>query len=175
MSNQLGEMGWKRFLDWPQPILGKSGRADLPAAAASTTDARGRAGLVHRGKPRRRAWAAHDCGANLPVPSALIKWIQFALEEILMRIAIVLGSVALLALGGCSLLDRSSSSENVRTAYAGTASMTDQQVTQLLHNQGYANVTGLHQNGDDWVGAATTRAGKRIDFDMDKSGVIHTK
>lgn len=92
-----------------------------------------------------------------------------------MRIAIVLGSAALLALGGCAMLDRSSSSENVKTAYAGTASMNQQQVMQLLHNQGYANVTGLHQNGDDWVGAATTSAGNRIDFDMDKSGVIHTK
>jgi len=93
-----------------------------------------------------------------------------------MRIAIVLGSAAaLIALGGCSLLDRSSSSENVRTAYAGTASMTEPQVTQLLHNQGYRNVTSLHQNGDDWVGAATTSTGKRIDFDMDKNGVIHTK
>ena len=92
-----------------------------------------------------------------------------------MRAAIVLGSTVLLALGGCSMLDRSSSSEHVRTAYAGTASMNQRQVIQLLHDQGYANVTGLHQNGDDWVGAATTRTGNRIDFDMDKRGVIHTK
>jgi hypothetical protein len=92
-----------------------------------------------------------------------------------MRTAIVLGGVALLALGGCSLLDRSSTSENVKTAYAGTASMTAQQVTQLLHNQGYTHVTNLHQNGDDWVGAATTSTGNHVDFDIDKSGVIHTK
>lgn len=92
-----------------------------------------------------------------------------------MRTAIVLGGVALLALGGCSLLDRSSTSENVKTAYAGTASMTSHQVTQLLHNQGYTQVTNLHQNGDDWVGAALTSTGNHVDFDIDKNGVIHTK
>lgn len=96
-------------------------------------------------------------------------------KEIPMRIALVLGSATLLALGGCSLLDRSSSSENVKTAYAGPASMTPQQVRQLLHNQGYTNVTSLHQNGDDWVGAATTSTGNHVDFDIDKNGVIHTK
>lgn len=84
-------------------------------------------------------------------------------------------AAALLVLGGCSLLDRSSSSENVRTAYAGPASMTADQVRQLLHNQGYTNVTGLHQNGDNWVGAAITSAGHHVDFDIDKKGVIHTK
>lgn len=92
-----------------------------------------------------------------------------------MRIAIVIGGAALLFLGGCSMLDRTSSSENVRTAYAGTASMTAEQVTQLLHNQGYTNVMGLHQNGDNWVGAATSATGHHVDFDIDKSGVIHAK
>ncbi len=92
-----------------------------------------------------------------------------------MRIAIVFGGAALLFLGGCSMLDRSSSSENVRTAYAGPASMSAQQVTQLLHNQGYTNVRGLHENGDDWVGAATTSTGTHVDFDIDKDGVIHAK
>lgn len=84
-------------------------------------------------------------------------------------------TATLLALGGCSLLDRSSTSENVRTAYAGPASMTGDQVRQLLHNQGYTHVTGLHQNGDDWIGAATTSTGTHVDFDIDKSGVIHAK
>lgn len=91
-----------------------------------------------------------------------------------MRIAIVFGGAALLFLGG-SMLDRSSSAENVRTAYAGPASMSAQQVTQLLHNQGYTNVRGLHENGDDWVGAATTSTGTHVDFDIDKDGVIHAK
>lgn len=90
-------------------------------------------------------------------------------------VAVFLMTAALLGLGGCSLLDRSSSSENVRTAYAGPASMTADQVTQMLHNQGYRNVTGLHQNGDDWVGSATTSTGKHVVFDMDKDGVIHSK
>ncbi len=84
-------------------------------------------------------------------------------------------TAALLILGGCSLLDRSSSSENVRTAYAGPASMTAGQVMQLLRNQGYTNVKDLHRNGDDWVGSATTGSGAHVDFDLDKSGVIHTK
>ena len=92
-----------------------------------------------------------------------------------MRTGSVLMFTTLLALSGCSLLDRTSSSENVRTAYAGTASMTSDQVRQLLHNQGYTDITDLHQNGDDWVGAAATNKGTHVDFDIDKRGVIHTK
>jgi uncharacterized protein YceK len=90
-------------------------------------------------------------------------------------VGVLLMAGTLLVLGGCSLLDRSSSSESVRTAYAGPAVMTGDQVTQLLHNQGYRNVKDLHRNGDDWVGSATTSSGARVDFDMDKNGVIHTK
>jgi uncharacterized protein YceK len=93
-----------------------------------------------------------------------------------MRAFTVLVVATLLSLVGCSsLLDRTSSSENVHTAYAGTASMTADQVKQLLHNQGYTHVTDLHQNGDDWVGGATDSTGKHVIFDMDKDGVIHTK
>jgi uncharacterized protein YceK len=92
-----------------------------------------------------------------------------------MRNGIVFVGIALFALGGCSLLDRTSSSENVKSAYAGTASMTTQQVEELLQNQGYTDVTDLHQNGNDWIGAAVTSAGKHVDFDIDKGGVIHTK
>lgn len=90
-------------------------------------------------------------------------------------VVVFLMTATLLVLGGCSLLDRTSSSENVKTAYAGTASMTSDQVRQLLHNQGYTNVKDLHQNGDDWLGSATTSSGTHVDFDMDKNGVIHTK
>jgi hypothetical protein len=41
MSNQLGEMGWQRFLAKLRQLLGKSGYAVLRAAAASTTDTHG--------------------------------------------------------------------------------------------------------------------------------------
>lgn len=92
-----------------------------------------------------------------------------------MRTATVIMGAALVALGGCSMLDRASTSENVRTAYAGPATMTSDQVKQLLHNQGYHEITDLHQNGDDWIGAATTSTGTHVDFDIDKSGNIHTK
>ena len=90
-------------------------------------------------------------------------------------VGVFLMTASLLVLGGCSLLDRTSSSENVQTAYAGTASMTADQVRQLLHTKGFTNVKDLHQNGDDWLGSATTSSGTHVDFDMDKSGVIHTK
>jgi hypothetical protein len=92
-----------------------------------------------------------------------------------MRTAIILAGTVSLALGGCSLFDHSSSTENIKTAYAGPASMSAQQVEQLLNNQGYTDVTGLHQNGDDWVGEAITSTGHHVDFDIDKNGVIHTK
>lgn len=92
-----------------------------------------------------------------------------------MRNGIVFVGTALLALGGCAMLDRTSSSENVKSAYAGTASMTAQQVEELLQNQGFSDVTNLHQNGDNWIGAAVTSAGKHVNFDLDKDGMVHTK
>jgi hypothetical protein len=93
-----------------------------------------------------------------------------------MRVACFL-LIAALALSGCSMFggDRASSSEDVRTAYAGPAALDEQQVTRLLHDQGYSNISGLHKNGSDWIGAATTKTGAQVDFDMDKNGVIHTK
>lgn len=86
-----------------------------------------------------------------------------------MRAVIVLVGATLLTLAGCS------SRENVRTAYAGTASLSAGQVRQLLHDKGYTDVSDLHKNGSDWVGAATNEGGDHVDFDIDKSGVIHTK
>ncbi len=81
--------------------------------------------------------------------------------------------VALIALSGCSMMDHRSS-ENVQTAYVGPAAMNEQQVTQLLHDQGYGQVSDLHKNGSDWVGAAT-KDGTHVEFDIDKDGKIHTK
>lgn len=41
MSQQLTETGWQRFLDRLKQLWGKSGRADLPAAAADAAHAHG--------------------------------------------------------------------------------------------------------------------------------------
>jgi hypothetical protein len=65
--------------------------------------------------------------------------------------------------------------EKVDKGYIGPASLDQQQVTQLLEQQGYSNITGLHENGTDWIGAATDRSGHQVNFDIDKSGTIHTK
>jgi len=64
--------------------------------------------------------------------------------------------------------------EQVKAGYVGTASMDQQQVSQLLSQQGYTDITGLHQNGPDWVGEAT-KGGQTVTFDIDKDGTIHTK
>ena len=50
-----------------------------------------------------------------------------------MRTAIAVVGATLLVVSACSMFDRSPSSENVKTAYAGPASMTAQQLTDLLH------------------------------------------
>ena len=91
-----------------------------------------------------------------------------------MRLVVPCLCASLLTLSGCSMMDHRSS-ENVQTAYVGPSAMNEQQVTQLLHEQGYGQVSDLHKNGSDWVGAATTKDGSRVDFDIDKDGVIHTK
>lgn len=64
--------------------------------------------------------------------------------------------------------------ENVKSSYLGTASMSEDQVTQMLNNNGYQSITSLHKNGQDWVGSAT-KDGTPVNFDIDKSGTVHTK
>lgn len=64
--------------------------------------------------------------------------------------------------------------ENVKSSYMGTASMSEDQVTQLLAQNGYQAITSLHKNGHDWVGSAT-KDGSPVNFDIDKAGTIHTK
>ncbi|HLK70765.1 MAG TPA: hypothetical protein VKT19_02345 [Steroidobacteraceae bacterium] len=64
--------------------------------------------------------------------------------------------------------------ERVRSEYIGTASMNEDQITQLLYQQGYTSITDLHKNGNDWIGAATHN-GQAVNFDIDKDGKINTR
>ena len=50
-----------------------------------------------------------------------------------------------------------------------------EQATELLNEQGYTEITGLHKNGTDWVGSAVDKDGQQVNFDIDKGGTIHTK
>ena len=85
-----------------------------------------------------------------------------------MRTTAAIASLSvLLSLGACS-------SERVKTNYVGTASMDQDQVVQLLTQQGYTDINGLHKNGDDWIGSAN-KDGQVVNFDIDKKGTIHTK
>ena len=64
--------------------------------------------------------------------------------------------------------------EDVKSSYVGTASMSEDQVMQLLAQNGYQDITSLHKNGHDWVGSAR-KDGSPVNFDIDKAGTIHTK
>jgi hypothetical protein len=74
----------------------------------------------------------------------------------------------LVLLSGCA------AHETVKSGYVGTATMNEDQVTQLLNQQGYTEVTNLHENGQDWIGSAN-KGGQVVNFDIDKRGNIHTK
>ncbi|MGH8169253.1 MAG: hypothetical protein ACRETJ_01785 [Steroidobacteraceae bacterium] len=75
------------------------------------------------------------------------------------------------ALSACSLFG----GENVHSGYVGPAALSQQQVSHLLNEQGYTDITGLHKNGSDWIGSAMGEDGQRVNFDIDKDGTIHTK
>lgn len=75
------------------------------------------------------------------------------------------------ALSACSLFG----GENVHSGYVGPASLSQQQVSHLLNEQGYTDITGLHKNGSNWIGSAMSSDGQRVNFDIDKDGTIHTK
>lgn len=85
-----------------------------------------------------------------------------------MRNLTLLSCIAVsMAITGCS---------GVRTKsdYIGTASMSKEQILQILSQQGYTEVTDLHKNGEDWFGSAQ-KDGRVMNLDIDKGGTIHTK
>lgn len=80
--------------------------------------------------------------------------------------------ICCMLLGACSVFGGGAKTDK---DYVGTASLDQGQVTQLLNQNGYSNVEGLHKNGDDWIGSATNRTGQTVNFDIDKDGTIKTK
>ena len=85
-----------------------------------------------------------------------------------LSVVVVLSCSAGLALAACS------GRENVKSGYVGTASMNEDQVTQLLLQQNYTDITGLHENGRDWVGEAQ-KEGQPVSFDIAPNGTIHSR
>ena len=86
-----------------------------------------------------------------------------------------LSVAVIVAMSGAALMIVSAcSSENVKSGYVGPASMTQDQVVQTLEQNGYTGVTGLHKNGQDWVGAAQ-KDGQQVNFDVARDGTIRTK
>jgi hypothetical protein len=72
------------------------------------------------------------------------------------------------------LLSACATHEDVKSSYVGTGAMNEDQVTQLLNQQGYTDVTNLHENGQDWIGSAS-KDGQVVNFDIDKHGDVRTK
>ena len=88
------------------------------------------------------------------------------------RLKVVVLTLALVgALSGCALFG----GERVQSDYVGPAAMNQDQVTRLLNEQGYTDITGLHMNGSNWIGSAMNKDGRQVNFDIDKGGTIHTK
>jgi len=83
-------------------------------------------------------------------------------------VIIPLSCAALLVLAACA------GHEDVKSSYVGTGSMNEDQVTQLLMQQDYTDISGLHKNGRDWVGEAE-KGGQSVNFDIAPNGTIHTK
>lgn len=49
--------------------------------------------------------------------------------------------------------------------------MSERSAVQQLHQQGYTQLTSLHQRGTHWIGVAN-KSGARVQFDMDKDGSV---
>ena len=85
-----------------------------------------------------------------------------------MRLPLIVPLSCLLVLAACG------GREDVKSSYIGTASMNQDQVTQLLAQHNFKEITGLHKNGRDWVGEAQ-KDGQSVSFDIAANGTIHTK
>lgn len=77
-------------------------------------------------------------------------------------------------LGCFTVLAACGGREQVKSSYIGTASMDQDQVTQLLTQQNFKDISGLHKNGRNWVGQAD-KDGHSVNLDISPDGTIHTK
>ena len=78
-----------------------------------------------------------------------------------------LGASMFLVLAACA-------HESVKSGYVGPASLSEDQVSQILQQQGYTGIVGLHKNDRNWVGSAE-KDGHQVNFDISPDGTIHTK
>jgi hypothetical protein len=83
------------------------------------------------------------------------------------RVLAMVGASLFLVLAACA-------HEDVKSGYVGPASLSEDQVSQMLQQQGYTGIAGLHKNDRDWVGAAE-KDGHQVNFDISPDGTIHTK
>ncbi len=85
--------------------------------------------------------------------------------------SVAISFLVISVLSACSMFG----GEKVHSTYVGPAAMDQDQINRLLFEQGFRNVTGLHRNGNDWIGSAQDRDGQTVNFDIDKAGTVHTK
>ena len=88
-----------------------------------------------------------------------------------MRLMPALIFLLALSTSACSMFG----GEKVQSDYVGTGSLDQSQVAHMLSEKGFTDITGLHKNGQDWVGSAMNKDGQQVNFDIDKTGTIRTK
>jgi hypothetical protein len=100
-------------------------------------------------------------------------------SEVTMRSrSVMAAAVLLIGLSGCQSWESGSSTQSSDSGSSSgatgspTGAMSEAQARQDLSNQGYSNVSDMHQSGNDWMGSAIDSSGKPVNFDVDEQGVI---
>lgn len=87
--------------------------------------------------------------------------------------AIAGAAIVLATLSGCSYFGSGSSSAPPPSSGSSTAPINESQARQILQDEGYANVSNLHQTNNGWQ-ASATRNGQSTTVDVDNYGIVHT-
>lgn len=93
-----------------------------------------------------------------------------------MRVPIAIAGAAmmLLTVSGCHYFGGSgSSSEPAATSGSSAAPISGGQARQILRDEGYSNITNLHETDNGWQ-ASATRNGRSTTVNVDNYGIVHT-
>jgi hypothetical protein len=87
--------------------------------------------------------------------------------------AIAGAAMMLLTVSGCSYLGLGSSSPPPASSGSSTAPINASQARQILQDEGYSNVSNLHETSNGWQ-ASATRNGQSTTVNVDNYGIVHT-
>ena len=88
--------------------------------------------------------------------------------------AIAAAAIMLATLSGCHYFGSESSEAPPPSSGSSTAPINESQARQILQDEGYGNISNLHQTDNGWQ-ASAMRNGQSTTVGVDNYGIVHTQ